>query len=104
MSNPQQGHTKNHSHLSSPDSHQSSTKPTLCGTEYLNEWLHHFFSGSRPRHGTPHQNTKSECWGEAWANSELGVMLKLIGKLKVFHLVFCHNSHNQVREAPHVQM
>jgi len=48
---------------------------------------------------SPTPNGKGEIGVEAWPNRELGVMLKLIGELKVCHLVFGHNSHNQVREA-----
>ena len=43
-------------------------------------------------------NGKSKIGLEACPNRELGVMLKLIGELKVCHLVFGHNNHSQVRE------
>jgi hypothetical protein len=44
---------------------------------------------------SPTPNGKSKFGVEAWPNRELGVMLKLIGELKVCHFVFGHNSHTK---------
>jgi hypothetical protein len=58
-----------------------------------------FMAHGRDSLPPPTPNGKSKTGVEAWSNREIGVILKLIGELKVCHFVFCHNSHSQVREA-----